>query len=456
LSASGDQQHFGDGIAEEILDELTGLDGLRVAARASSFAYREKAADLREIAEALNVTAILDGSIRRSGDRVRIASQLVNASNGYQLWSETYERELTDLFEIQDDIASAVAGALGVTLGVGDINAYRGAGTTSIEAYEAFLRARGAAANPMMRGNAEEAISLLKRAVALDPDYAAAFALLGLTIASTMWQNMPEEAPGIIDEAVGYLLQAVELEPDSAYAYALLGTVNYARMDWIQSEAYFQKSLAASSDPEARGHYSNMLMRSGRSRAAIATLESLNLPVNRISASAHIAIEDYDTVRAPSAAFIGPSRARIDYLVALNEGDLETVALALSQLPQQGPSWENMIEPILRDPTDTAAIGLALRSTLNNTQLRWPEKYNDLALLAAFFNHPQLAMDALGRESRLTTLRLYTLWYPVFREVRQLEDFKALLTDINLTGYWRAHGWPDHCYPIGAEDFACS
>ncbi len=447
LSPGSDQQHFGDGIAEEILDELTGLNGLHVVARTSSFAFRDDQQDLRDIAAALGVTTILEGSIRRSGDRVRITAQLINAEDGFHLWSQTYERELTDIFAIQDEIAVAVAGALGVTLGVGDVNAYSGAGTSSVEAYEAFLQARDASST--------ERIRLLKRAVEIDPDYAAAWAMLGQSTAATMWNSLPEKAPAIIDEAIGYLLKAVQLESNSAYAYSLLGTVNYARMDWNRSEEYFQRSLSISSDDEALRNYGNMLMRAGRSVAAISAYEATDLPTDFLPLSAYLAMRDLDPGDVDRIEPL-PLRSYLEFIVALNSDDSPGVIRTISGLPRTGVAWAEFSRAVLRDLSEPHKVLAVLRTTLNDANAIWPSKYNDIALIAAYLGDPELALEAVAREFRLTTIRLFTAWYPVMREVRALPGFRELMVEINLPEYWRSHGWTDHCRPIGELDFECS
>src|SRR5439155_1915524 len=119
MSAAKDQDWFCDGIAEEILNALTPLSGLRVAARTSAFSFKGKSDDLRTIGEKLNVTTVLEGSLRRAGDRVRITVQLSDVADGFQLWSERYDRELKDIFDVQDEIAKAIAERLRVTLGGG-------------------------------------------------------------------------------------------------------------------------------------------------------------------------------------------------------------------------------------------------------------------------------------------------------------------------------------------------
>ena len=140
ISPGGDQAYFGNGIADELRLELQGLDGLRVAGRTSSIASAQE--DSKTIGEILNVDSILEGSIRKEGNSVRITVQLTHVADGFTIWSESYDRELENIFEMQEEIATSVAGALGVRLGVGTINAFRGAGTRNVEAYEAYLQSQ--------------------------------------------------------------------------------------------------------------------------------------------------------------------------------------------------------------------------------------------------------------------------------------------------------------------------
>ena len=141
MSPEKNQEYFSDGLAEELLNSLAKIQGLRVAARTSSFQFKGKTEDLRTIADKLNVSTILEGSVRTQGGRVRITAQLIKASDGFHLWSETYDRELRDIFAVQDDIARAVAGSLQVAL-LGGGKAAPSAKGTTVEAYNAVLQGR--------------------------------------------------------------------------------------------------------------------------------------------------------------------------------------------------------------------------------------------------------------------------------------------------------------------------
>ena len=171
LSPSGERDYFGDGIAEEILCALAKIDGLRVAARRSSFWFKEKEAELREIARKLNVAHVLEGTVRRDGNRVRITAELIDASEGFTIWSETFDREFERIFALQDEITHAIIDALKLKL---DIPTARPA-TRNTEAYDLYLRARALGAHSDER-SLERQIALLHEALAADPDYTTAWA----------------------------------------------------------------------------------------------------------------------------------------------------------------------------------------------------------------------------------------------------------------------------------------
>jgi len=454
MSPEGDQEYFGDGIAEELLNELTRLEGLRVAGRTSSFSFKGGDQDIRVIGESLNVDLVLEGSVRKDGDRVRITAQLIDTADGYHHWSQTYNRHQEDIFAIQDEIADAIAGVLGVRLGVGDVNSFRGAGTNSLAAYESYLLAM------TMPVFSDDRIRAFERAVQIDPDYAAALAELGLSIASTMWVNQPEMAPEILDRALPILLRAIELRPDSAYAYSLLATANYARLDWEQSEQYYQKALDISRDGGTLSNYGNMLMRSGRSEAAIrayseaAEAERYPDGLDNLNLNAYLSMGRLAEVQDYAAQL--PGNSAISYLLALNQANVTAIKAAISAAPRNLTGITELAVPLLQVLESPSEALELLRSVYANTDIVWPSKYHDIALLAAYYGDPEFSLDVFSNELRLTTIRFGALWYPVMSDVRQLPGFKELMLEVNLVDYWRAYGWSSHCRPLGEEDFECS
>jgi len=175
LSAERDQEHFGDGVAEEILNALAKIGDLRVPARTSCFAFRGLSLDARDIGRRLGVEALLEGSVRKAGQRLRITVQLIDSRNGYQLWSERFDREVADIFAIQDEIASSVVTALGLSVDQREKRHLVKTSTADVEAYEFYLRGRKLF-QKWTRENIILAREMFERAVALDQNFAAAWA----------------------------------------------------------------------------------------------------------------------------------------------------------------------------------------------------------------------------------------------------------------------------------------
>jgi TolB-like protein len=189
MSEAGDQGWFAEGIAEELLHGLARVDELHVMARTSSFAFKDTDKTIAEIADILGVQAVLEGSVRRSGERVRITAQLVDATSGYHIWSGSYERQITDIFQLQDELAKSVVEALRIELGVGPSVPLVAEQTKSMEAYSWFMRGRAlfSWANPE---NIDQGISYFKKAVETDPNYALAWGYLAFALAGSMhWHS---------------------------------------------------------------------------------------------------------------------------------------------------------------------------------------------------------------------------------------------------------------------------
>ena len=456
MSPNGDQEYFGDGIAEELLNELVRLEGLRVAGRTSSFSFKGTNVNLNAIGEALNVGTILEGSIRKDGDRIRITAQLINAADGFNLWSETYDRELADIFAIQEEIATSVSRALGVRLGVGGVNAFQGAGTRNIEAYEAYLQGLGS--------DHDESIRFLERAIHLDPNYSAAWSQLGLyTGGRAQWNSNPEEAPEIMERAYAFVLRAVVLDPESAQSTSLLGTILYSRYDWIGGEAAHLRALSLLSDRPNLGQYGYLLMRAGRSAAALEQWEKAEavepLGGRRHSYRVYVALAQGRFADAREALAWSPEQRNIErrlrLSIALNEGNSEDIKATIAAMPPTAISTTALYSPVLSVFDSPEMVLSTLRATYADNGSRWPSKLHDIALLAAYFGDPELALQTKGEEVRNTVARLQAVWYPMMSEVRQLPGFKELVTDLNLVAYWRASGWADLCQPLGDDDFEC-
>jgi len=266
MSAGQDQGYLSDGISEEILNRLAQTPALRVIARTSSFSFRGQQSGIPEIAAKLNVTHVLEGSIRKSGDRVRITAQLVDASSDSHLWSETYDRELGNLFTVQDEIAASVATALQVTLAGG---APHGQMPASIEAYERFLQAEFFY-HRRTPGDIERSAKYYEEAVAIDPGYARAWAALAGAYSMLAWdgETLAKDLQVQQGEAAR---KAVELDPRLAVAHARLAQFYYETLDYKQAEEHKREAVALDpDDPLVLGFTGSDAVRRGDIDAAIA------------------------------------------------------------------------------------------------------------------------------------------------------------------------------------------
>jgi len=239
LSAQHDQEYFSDGVAEEILNALTKIDGLHVPARTSCFAFRGRSVDAREIGKRLGVETLLDGSIRKAGNRLRITVQLVDAQNGYYLWSERFDREIEDIFAIQDEIARNVLDALGLSLTEHVERRLLKPSTTNIEAYEFYLRGRKLF-QTWNRQNMEFARQMFARAVAIDPDFALAWAGLAIThVDLYRWGRNSRD----LEEAQRTSAHALELDPNLAEGHVAIAQALAIQRQFNDAAAEFERAI---------------------------------------------------------------------------------------------------------------------------------------------------------------------------------------------------------------------
>ena len=268
LSADPARDYFSDGLAEELIGVLGRIEGLRVAARTSSFALGGRGLDVRAIGDTLDVATVLEGSVRRDGSRVRISARLVDAGSGYQIWSEEYHRELRDIFAVQDEIASAIAGALEMKLAGGSGSATRR--SPDIEAHDLYLRGVFVR-NQLTAEGLERAVDYFDRAIQLDSGYAIAYAGKASAIGPLVWYgHLPREQglPAMRDAA----RHALELDPDLGEAHVAQGMLEfYFEWNWPATEREFRRAVALNpSDPHAHHMYANYLTAMGRMDEALA------------------------------------------------------------------------------------------------------------------------------------------------------------------------------------------
>jgi adenylate cyclase len=242
MSGDKEQEYFSDGLAEEIINSLTKIPGLKVAGRTSSFYFRDKDVEFEEIGKRLRVEHILEGSVRKSGNRIRITAQLVKVSDGFHLWSERYDRELTDVFAIQDEISQAIAEKLSVQFSWDRPPVKRH--TDNIEAYNLYLKGHYQL-HKYTAESLDKSKEYLEKAIALDPNYAPAW----FGLAETDWYRgfIGSERPKTANEhARKATLKALELNEMLPEAHAMKAILHYSEFDWKEVEREFLRALKLS------------------------------------------------------------------------------------------------------------------------------------------------------------------------------------------------------------------
>lgn len=245
VSADPENDYFCDGLAEELLNALARIEGLKVAARTSAFSFKGKNIDVSEIAKALRVSTILEGSVRRSGNRLRITAQLVNAADGYHLWSELFDRELQDIFEVQEQITLAIVDSLRLKLFGDRRTAVLRRYTQNTEAYQQYLRGRFYW-NKRSSAGYEQAIECFERAIALDPDYALAFSGIADCYNSSGFSFDVGSLPvgELVSKAKAAALRALEIDDTLAEAHTSLAYAKHLfDWDWAGAESGFRRAI---------------------------------------------------------------------------------------------------------------------------------------------------------------------------------------------------------------------
>ena len=275
MSGDPEQEYFSDGISEDVITDLSKIAGLMVISRNSSFTYKGRSADVRAVGRDLGVRSVLEGSIRRAGNRVRITAQLIDATNGAHLWADRYDRDLTDIFAVQDDVTRRIVNALKVTLSPAEKARHADSGTSNIDAYDYFLRGRELLLGKTnTRETFEQSTKFLTRALELDPSYSKAYA--GLSMAYSLdYQNRWSDDPDIsLRLSKHNAEQAIEKDPNEPFARLVASWVAIFEKDLDRAKS--EADIALSLNPNFSGAYGSLghiQTLSGRPLEAIPALE---------------------------------------------------------------------------------------------------------------------------------------------------------------------------------------
>lgn len=325
LSQNRNQAYFSDGLTDELITALSRVEGLRVAARTSSFQFKDRQVDVKEIGRQLHVGAVLEGSVRRSGDHVRITAQLVSTRDGYQLWADAYDRELKDVFGVQEDIARSIIAALQVKLGARGNRALRARPTGDLQAYDLYLKGRFAWNQRTASGMAQ-AVHYLEQAVARDSGFALAWAALAdAYVLAIPYAGAPRDTDW--PKARAAVAKALALDSTLGEAHTALayGTMIYD-WDWPAAEASFRRAIAF--DPTyPTGHqwYGDFLWSQGRLREAMdqmreaLRLDPLSLVIGAEVGQTYYLLRQQDSAEAQLRATLqlDPNYAHSLYVIGM-------------------------------------------------------------------------------------------------------------------------------------------
>jgi len=465
LSPEDEQAYFAEGVGEELLIVLSRLPDLQVTGRVSASYFKERNDPLPVIGETLGVDYVLTGSVRKAGERVRIAVELVDAGNGYQVWSDSLERSVVDILDVQDEIAERVATALQVKLGLGESGEL--GMTRSVAAYDEFLRGywRFVEFRPE---TIELAIEHMNRAIALDPSFARAWAYLyciyrdGLLVVPEReeWRS----------KALDALAHANELAPESPFVRILnaredmrLGRLIEARaaIDALP-DGYWTADRYVTRDV----FLARWSIGTGRAREAIEVLERaraadpLSPIIARYLAVAYANAGEAEKSLAASAREreLGgslPTLTRNAMFAALGAGDRDEIRKRVAALPHDRAGHRAISDALVQHLDDPAAARAELRRLAAAPAPADTVRNSVLAHWAAYFGDTELALDQL-RAIAQGAVDEGVLWRPVLSEVRKQRGFKDFVRGLGLVDYWQSYGWPDFCWAAEHGDFECA
>ncbi len=463
MSSAQDQAYFGEGIAEELLNALVKVEGLDVASRTSAFSLVDENLDIPAIAAKLGVAHILEGSIRTSGQKVRVTAQLIEVSKDVHLWSETYDGSLDDIFQIQDEITSKIIEALKVQLVSAEPFSFAQRLTGNAEAYQLYLQGR----HLWRQRNAaslREAIRIFKLSVELDPQFHQAWSNLAIAYLNLADYDDTFKSEEGFELGLAAAEKALGIEPQSTEAMIVMADQKQLHCDLTGAADLFEKVIALNpDDPTAHHWYAILLEAAGHPKQALKQIQiayridPLISAVIKTEAVIHQQLGDFSrakqlNTKAKKLGFDENGMLSDDTWAALFVGDLEKARELIEQSPPSSDSAQMEKRRLFLN-----AIGD--RDGLRNYEqyLGKPDAsdvyktYDNISLLAALGSAYVFEYQSeLG-----CSLSVEFLWMEPFKEQRGTPEFFEMMKRGSYVEYWRKYGWPDDCASLDQSLAEC-
>jgi TolB-like protein len=454
ISPDADQEFFSDGISEELLNLLVKVKGLKVASRTSSFTYKGSNLNLADIAAELHVDYVLEGSVRKSDNRVRITAQLIDAASDRHLWSDTYDRELTDIFGIQDEIANAIVAALSAELGILQDTPVISVATATenLDAYELYLKARSLF---LARQQLEESVTLYERAVELDPEFARAWeGLAAVYSVVESWGIMGRDWDSLAMQAAK---RALELDSGLSTPWAVMGQIAKSHGDYISSMANADRSIQL--DP---ANATNYLWRGigysilGFHTESIADFKHcLEIDPAYANCKSHLAL---------AYMIVNENELALSLIEQVAKYGI-TVLGFHSQFLQRLISMDHRLAAtlILLDLLD---YDLTFPTVAVLDAMEFPERDHSRSLQELLNWIEKTGAEPASFSVMFVSIMAYHLVEPVSNQNRWVwlrentgfrtsDYFAPLMRKIGVAAYWREHGFPPNCRRLDEESFEC-
>tara|TARA_R110002096_G_scaffold426421_1_gene636212 strand:- start:102404 stop:104371 length:1968 start_codon:yes stop_codon:yes gene_type:complete len=471
LSANGDQEYFGDGVSEEVLNVLTAVGELDVTSRTTAFSLKGQNLSVPEIAELLGVNYIVEGSVRSSGNRIRITAQLIDTRSDSHLWSENYDRELNDIFAIQDDISKQIADALKVELIGG--NTTGDVPTHNIEAYALYLQGhqlfldRGTSGLADNITNIERAIELLGQAVSLDPDYAEAWADLATSyIVLPSYYNKKYSSKIVVPLATDAADRAISLDPELSQAWAVKSLVYLSLLEFQRSEDSILKATFLNPNNATAWLWQGLHFSAvGNQDRAIEAIEHA-IELAPMVAINHSALGMFYHAKGDVGKAL-PSMEKASNELGFVAGKIDRALLAIwngnrdrarDEMSSFFKSYEQGSDQELENRLDiyTDAFFDASKRDAAKALLK-----EDLANGIDTSYGIYMVQDGgtFINDFKNTFVNkgfiLSRIYYPIARPLFRQKEFRDYLISIGLLDYWKNNRFPYFCRAIGDDDFEC-